>query len=249
MFSIFKKKRSVSVDLSALVTDMHSHLLPGIDDGSPDDATSLTLIKGLQQLGFRQFITTPHIMWDVHRNNATSIGGAHAQLQAALQVEQLNVPVRAAAEYFLDDHFDQLLAQDVPLLTIKDRMVLVEFSFVTMPMNVKEKLFEMQIKGYKPILAHPERYSYLLPQKQWYDELKQAGCYFQVNLLSLTGYYGKPAQELASYLIKKQYVDFLGTDLHHERHLAALQSSPLLMDHVKLLLDSGRILNETLYKG
>jgi len=246
MFSIFKKKRSGSVDLSVLATDMHSHLLPGIDDGSPDDATSLILIKGLQQLGFRQFITTPHIMWDVHRNDATIIGNAHTQLQAALQQEQLTVPIRAAAEYYLDDHFDQLLEREVPLLTVKDKMVLVEFSFVTMPMNVKEKLFEMQIKGYNPILAHPERYSYLLPQKQWYDDLKQAGCYFQVNLLSFTGYYGKVAQELAVYLAKKKYVDFLGTDLHHERHLAALQSSPSLMDHVKLLLDSGKILNETL---
>lgn len=246
MFSFFKKKRSDSVDLSALVTDMHSHLLPGIDDGSPDDATSLLLIKGLQQLGFRQFITTPHIMWDVHRNNASSIGGAHSQLQAALQQEQLAVPVRAAAEYFLDDHFDQLLEQDVPLLTIKDKMVLVEFSFVTMPMNVKEKLFELQIKGYQPILAHPERYSYLLPQKQWYDELKEAGCHFQLNLLSLTGYYGKVAQDLSLYLAKKKYVEFLGTDLHHERHLAALQSSSSLMDHVKMLLDSGKILNAAL---
>jgi tyrosine-protein phosphatase YwqE len=246
MFSIFRKKRSGSVDLSVLATDMHSHLLPGIDDGSPDDATSLILIKGLQQLGFRQFITTPHIMWDVHRNDATIIGNAHSQLQSALQQEQLTVPIRAAAEYYLDDHFDQLLERDIPLLTIKDKMVLVEFSFVTMPMNVKEKLFEMQIKGYNPILAHPERYSYLLPQKQWYDELKQAGCYFQVNLLSFTGYYGKAAQELAVYLAKKKYIDFVGTDLHHERHLAALQSSPSLMDHVKLLLDSGKILNETL---
>jgi protein-tyrosine phosphatase len=246
MFSIFKKKRSGGVDLSALGTDMHSHLLPGIDDGSPDDATSLLLIKGLQQLGYQQFITTPHILWDVHKNDAASITKAHGQLQAALQQEQLTVPIRAAAEYYLDDHFDELLRKDVPLLPIKDNLVLVEFSFVTMPLNVKEKLFELQIKGYKPILAHPERYSYLLPQKQVFDELKQAGCYFQLNLLSLTGYYGKATQDLAAYLIKKKYIDYLGTDLHHDRHLQALQSSHSLMDSVKQLLDSGNILNDTL---
>lgn len=246
MFSIFKKKRAVSVDLSALGSDMHSHLLPGIDDGSPDTATSLTLIRGLQQLGYRQFITTPHIMWDVHKNDATSIRNAHGQLQQSLQQEGLGIPVSAAAEYYLDDHFDELLHRNVPLLTVKDNWVLVEFSFVTLPMNAKEKLFELQIKGYKPILAHPERYNYLVSQKKWFDELKDAGCYFQLNLLSLTGYYGKIPSELAQYLIKKKYIDLLGTDLHHQRHLDALQSSSSLMDGVKSLLDSGKILNASL---
>lgn len=246
MFSIFRKKNNVAVDLSALGTDMHSHLLPGIDDGSPDDATSLELIKGLQQLGYQQFIATPHIMWGVHHNDAGSIGKAQEQLQQALQGEQLGAPIRAAAEYFLDDHFDELLRKDIPLLTIKDNWVLVEFSFVTTPMNVKETLFEMQIKGYQPILAHPERYNYLASRKQWYDELKEAGCYFQLNLLSLTSYYGKIPQELAQYLIKKKYIDLLGTDLHHQRHLDALRSSTSLMDGVKTLLDSGRILNSSL---
>jgi protein-tyrosine phosphatase len=246
MFSIFKKKSAVNVDLSVLATDMHSHLLPGIDDGSPDDATSLMLMKGLQQLGYRHFITTPHIMWDVHQNDATSIGNAHKQLQLALQQDGLNTPIRAAAEYFLDDHFDRLLEQNVPLLTIKDNWVLVEFSFVAPPRNLKETLFELQIKGYKPILAHPERYSYLVSNKEMYDELKEAGCYFQLNLLSLTGYYGKGTNDLAHYLIKKKYIDLLGTDLHHERHLDALRSSSSLMNGVKSLLDSGSILNASL---
>jgi tyrosine-protein phosphatase YwqE len=246
MFSIFKKKSSVSVDLSDLGTDMHSHLLPGIDDGSPDDATSLMLIKGLQQLGYRQFITTPHIMWDVHKNDVNSITNAHGVLQGALDQAGLSVPIKAAAEYFLDDHFEGLLSRKIPLLTVKDNWVLVEFSFIAPPRNLKELLFELQIKGYKPILAHPERYSYLVSQKNWYDELKEAGCYFQLNLLSLTGYYGKIPSELAQYLVKKKYIDLLGTDLHHERHLDALRTSSSLMGGVKSLLDSGNILNASL---
>lgn len=246
MFSIFKKKHVAKVDLSALGTDMHSHLLPGIDDGSPDEATSLMLIKGLQQLGYRQFIATPHIMWDVHKNNATSIGEAHNRLESAIQQERLSVPIKAAAEYYLDDHFDALLSQEIPLLPVKDNLVLVEFSFIAPPRNLKDMLFEMQIKGYRPILAHPERYNYLVSQKEWYDELKEVGCYFQLNLLSLTGYYGKITQELAQYLIKKKYIDLLGTDLHHERHLEALVTSTTLMEGVNALLDSGKIMNATL---
>ena len=246
MFSIFKKKSAVDVDLSALGTDMHSHLLPGIDDGSPDDATSLTLIKGLQQLGYRNFITTPHIMWDVHQNDAASITKAHQQLQQSLKQDGLTTSIRAAAEYFLDDHFDALLSKNVPLLTIKDNWVLVEFSFIAPPRNVKEILFELQIKGYKPILAHPERYNFLVSHKEMYDELKEAGCYFQLNLLSLTHYYGKITNDLAQYLIKKKYIDLLGTDLHHQRHLDALRSSTSLMNGVKSLLDSGSILNASL---
>lgn len=246
MFSIFRKKKVVKVDLSALGTDMHSHLLPGIDDGSPDEATSLTLIKGLQQLGYRQFIATPHIMWDVHKNDATIIGEAQGRLETAIRQESLSTPIKAAAEYYLDDHFDSLLSQDIPLLPIKDNLVLVEFSFIAPPHNLKEMLFELQIKGYKPILAHPERYNYLISQKGLYDELKDAGCYFQLNLLSLTGYYGKITSDLAQYLIKKNYIDLLGTDLHHERHLDALTNSTTLMDGVNSLLDSGKIMNASL---
>src|SRR5690349_23105332 len=105
MFSIFKKNKRARVDLSGLGADMHSHLLPGIDDGSPDAETSLQLIAALQELGYRKFITTPHILWDVYKNDAGSIGAAHQQLQLALEQNNSNVPVKAAAEYFLDEHF------------------------------------------------------------------------------------------------------------------------------------------------
>ena len=239
MFSFFKKKISDEVDLSGIHTDMHSHLLPGIDDGSPDCDTSLKLIQGLLNLGYKQLITTPHIMADIYPNDPETIQNAHNELKAL----QLTQPVRAAAEYFIDDYFDRLLIHNVPLLTIKDNWVLVEFSFVGAPVNLKEKLFELQIKGYQPILAHPERYIYFLTNKKWYDELKDIGCFFQLNILSLTNYYGKVTSELARYLIKKNYINLLGTDLHHARHLQVLQTSPHIMGPVKALLDSGQLLN------
>lgn len=245
MFSIFKKKQKGAADLSELVTDMHSHLLPGIDDGSPDTGVSATLIAGLQDLGYQKLVTTPHIFWDMYKNTNETISDAYEQLRVSMNGSDA-VPVKFAAEYYLDDHIDELLKNDSPLLTFNKNWVLVEFSFVTPPMDLKEKLFALQIKGYQPVLAHPERYTYLTAQKKTYDDLKDAGCLFQVNLLSLTNYYGRQATELANYLIKKNYVDLLGTDMHHERHLHALRSSPNLTNTVKQLLDTGKLLNPTI---
>lgn len=245
MFSIFKKKLTGSPDLSELGADMHSHLLPGIDDGAPDTDCSAILIKGLQELGIQRFVTTPHILWDMYKNTKESIDAAQEKLRLSFN-GSIPAPFRAAAEYYMDDHFDDLIEKNVPLLTIRDNWVLVEFSFVTPPMNLKEKLFALQIKGYQPVLAHPERYTYFSSSKAIYDDLNDAGCLFQLNLLSLTNYYGKQVNELAGYLLKKNYVNLLGTDLHHERHLHALRHSPNLTDSIKQLLDSGRLLNPTI---
>ncbi len=244
MFSIFKKKVYPKTDLSGLGCDMHSHLLPGIDDGSPDPETSARLINGLKDLGYKKLITTPHIMWDLYKNNAQTISAAHRVLQQG--PENLPLPLYTAAESYLDDYFDQLVTGDTPFLTLKGKWILVEFSFVTAPVNLKQTLFNLQIDGYQPVLAHPERYLYFSDDRKMYDDLHDAGCLFQMNLLSLAGYYGKGVQELGEYLIKKKYVDLLGTDLHHDRHLKALQTSPPINDLVKYLLDTGKILNPSL---
>src|SRR5215831_9331807 len=225
MLSIFRKKYTANVNLSGIGTDMHSHLLPGIDDGAPDIKTSIQLVEGMQSLGYKKFITTPHIMWDMYKNDETIIRTAQREFYAA----QPLVPLKAAAEYYLDDHFDHLLESNEPLLTLKDNLVLVEFSFVNTPINLKEKLFNLQIRGYQPVLAHPERYLYFTTNRKRYDELKENGCYFQLNLLSLSGHYGKPPLELAHYLIKKKYIDFLGTDIHNSRHIELLRNSPAIM--------------------
>lgn len=245
MFSIFKKKQSDTVDLSALGADMHSHVLPGIDDGSPDTNVSAELIGGLKDLGYQQLITTPHINWDVYKNTPETIEASHNQLRMSLN-DSSQLPVRYAAEYYMDDYFDDLLRKGVPLLPIHKNWVLVEFSFLVMPMDIKDKIFELQIKGYQPVLAHPERYTYLAGKKDFYDKMKSAGCLFQVNLLSFTKYYGKVQNELAAYLLKKNYIDLLGTDLHHVRHLEALRNAPILNTVSKQLLDTGKLLNPTI---
>lgn len=219
----FKKKNTADLDLSWLKTDMHSHLVPGIDDGAPDTTTSLSLIKGLEDAGFSKLITTPHIYWEFYPNTAASITTAAAALRSQAPEPLSENRLAVAAEYFLDEHFESLLDSRAPLLCIKDNEVLVEFSMITAKLDLQDLLFKIQIAGFQPVIAHAERYTYLHNRKGLYDELKSMGCLFQLNLLSLTGYYGRQVADLAEYLVKKNYYDYAGTDLHHERQLAALQ--------------------------
>jgi protein-tyrosine phosphatase len=240
MLSLFKKRSSAAVDFSVLGTDMHSHLLPGIDDGAANTDQSLELMRGLQELGFKKFVTTPHIMADMYPNTKSTIARAFDTLK---QAGGENIPLRPAAEYFLDENFDVLLQEEEPLLCIYDKTVLVEFSFVTTPINFKERIFNLQIRGYQPLLAHPERYFYFNPKRSAYDELRDAGCQFAVNLLSFTGYYGRAAVDLANHLLKKDYIDYLGTDAHHQRHIEALRNAHAVMPIIQRLADAGRLMN------
>jgi protein-tyrosine phosphatase len=246
MFSIFKKKKSEEIQFSQLGTDMHSHLLPGIDDGSPDVQMSDLLIKGLLDLGYKKLITTPHVMADLYPNTASTIQSAYDRLKGETQLSSINFPVRPAAEFMLDDGFDRLLENKESLLTVGSNMLLVEFSFAAPPPDYKEKIFEIQLRGFVPILAHPERYLYWVGNKQVYDELKTSGCLFAVNMLSFTGYYGKPCLDLAHNFLKNNYISFLGTDLHHLRHLEILQRAHQLMPVINQLLDKGTLQNPLL---
>jgi protein-tyrosine phosphatase len=224
---------------------MHSHLLPGIDDGSPDIATSLKLIRGMAELGYTKLITTPHIMWDMYKNTRDIVLGQLEVVRTAMREEGITVELHAGAEYFLDEHVEQLLKKNEPLLTISGKMVLAEFSLAYPSHSLKDILFEMQMQGYQPVIAHPERYIYLEKNRDFYDELKDIGCLFQLNLLSLGNYYGKAPNELAQYLIKKGYYDLIGTDLHHARHLESLQQGAFVTPFKKLL-DTGKIKNASL---
>jgi tyrosine-protein phosphatase YwqE len=241
-----KKKKEPLTDLfSQLRTDMHSHLLPGIDDGAQDLSQSLELIRGLQELGYQKLVTTPHILQPLYPNTREIITEKLEAMQEILKEEQIGLELQAAAEYFLDEHVSNLLRSAVPLLSFGDQYVLVEFSMASAPLNLKELLFELQLQGYKPVIAHPERYVYLEHNRQLYDELKDAGYLFQLNILSLGGAYGRLVQELANHLTKQGYYDLVGTDMHHVRHLKALQNPALLAPLAKLL-ESGKILNATL---
>ena len=242
---LFKKKPVVETDLSWLGTDLHSHLLPGIDDGSPDISDSIELLKGLQALGFKKIITTPHVLWEMYPNTTEIIQSKKEEMAEAISEAGLQISLHAAAEYFIDEYFQQALRKKQPLLPIHNNIVLVEFSMITAPMDLLDVFFEMQMQGYQPLIAHPERYIYLHGRKAFFDKLKDSGCQFQLNLLSLTPYYGTAVQELADYLLKHNLYDYAGTDLHGEKHLRALQTlaaSPLYAR----LKDSGQIKNHLL---
>ena len=231
----FSRKRSDSpADLGWLHTDMHSHLIPGIDDGSPDLATSLHLLKGFQALGYKKVITTPHILWQIYPNTAEKIQAGHAALKNAADENGIHLEIHAAAEYFIDEYFVELLDKKTPLMKISENMVLVEISMVTLPMDVQEILFEMQLQDYQPVIAHPERYVYLNRNKEFFGKLKDAGCLIQVNILSLAGHYGSQVKDLAEYLLKNGFYDLAGTDLHNRGHMDALQNlNPAIIRKLK----------------
>lgn len=242
MFSFFKKKPADADGLAGLVCDVHSHLIPGIDDGVKTLDDSIRLIRGLMELGYRKIITTPHINADIFPNTPEIIREGQALVSAELARQGLEVEFSAAAEYLMDDHFYHLLSDGEQLLTLRDNLVLVELSFAVPAINLKELLFGLQVKGYQPVLAHPERYLYFGANKGWYDQIREAGCLYQLNLLSFRGHYGPESQQLAEWLIKKKYVDLVGTDMHHERHLGLLRSQRIFKT-VGQLLDAGLLRN------
>lgn len=249
MFGLFKKKSAVSVaaeiNYGGIKTDMHSHLLPGIDDGSPDAATSVAYIKAMMKLGYEKFITTPHIYPDLYPNTRETILAAHGVLQQKLKEEQVDVEIIPAAEYFIDDLFADRLKNKEPLLTIHKNWVLVEISFMTPPPDLNNILFDLIVHGYQPVLAHPERYSFYHNQKEIFHRFKDQGCLLQINLLSLSGYYGRGVQEAAQYMLQEKIVDLMGTDLHHQRHLDAMHHPALFAD-VQKALQTNTILNSSL---
>ncbi|RAJ73523.1 tyrosine-protein phosphatase YwqE [Chitinophaga dinghuensis] len=222
---LFRRRSSSQVSTEALLafmgTDLHSHLLPAVDDGVQDVATSLEFIHALQQMGIRQIITTPHVMMDRFPNDLHTLSDPYQQVQAALREEGNTIPFRHAGEYYLDETLPQLLQQ--PLMKLFDQVVLVEMSFMSAPPQIFQWLFDLQAAGYQPLLAHPERYAYHHQHPESYARYRERGCMMQVNLLSLTGYYGKHIKQAAEYLLQKGWIDYIGTDLHHHKHLQAIR--------------------------
>jgi len=223
VFSFFRKKSTGPADFRFLGTDFHSHLIPGIDDGAKTVTDSIAMIKGLIDLGYTRIITTPHIIGDYYPNTPEIIRSGLEKVKEGLKVAGIEIPVEAAAEYFLDDYFAKILESDTELLSFGNKYILVEFSTFSASQNGLSLIFQLKTKGYQPILAHPERYLYFMDQFDQFEKLKTAGCLFQTNLLSLAGHYGDGQKKLGIRLLKAGMVDFLATDLHRVGHLEKIQ--------------------------
>lgn len=240
MLSIFQKKEFL-IDHLQGITDIHNHLLPGIDDGAANLEESIKLIRLMRKMGISNFIATPHIMNDYYPNTPETIDRALTELKNKLaETPELNeVKITAAAEYMMDQHLLDLLEED-KLLVLKENLVLVEMSYFQPPINLKEILFRLQTKGYKPVLAHPERYAfYHTADLAKYEDLKNRGCLFQINALSLTSHYGRNMEKIALKLLKKGMIDFIGSDTHREQHLEKLSGIKLntrIMNQVKQVI-------------
>ncbi len=221
MFSFFKKSKvplgPVPESYAFLGVDMHSHILPGIDDGAPDVATSVELVRGLMALGYKKFIASPHVFGDFYPNTNATIDAALGSLREALKLAKIDVEVDAVAEYYLDNYFlDKVLPHG--LRSFGNKEVVVEVSIAGWPRNFSDLMFSVQAEGYVPILAHPERYEYESDLKP-FEELREKGVLLQLNLLSAMGYYGKGVQAMAMRMMEARMYTYCGTDLHHPRHL------------------------------
>ena len=230
--------------LPAPKVDLHSHLIPGIDDGSQSLEESLALLRQMEGLGYTKVITTPHIMIDAYRNTPKIIHQGLAHLRTAAQEAGITLTIDAAAEYYLDEGFASHLKSE-DLLTICGRYLLFETSYTSRPLQLEETIFEILAAGYTPILAHPERYRYITDPTTQFSYLKELGVLFQVNLNSLTGHYGKSAQTHAHHLVRAGQIDFLGTDTHRIKHLETLPGV-FASSIYREIFKSNTILNDTL---
>lgn len=233
MMSFFKSKPVLKDLIPDNYIDIHSHLLPGIDDGSSAFAETLMLSQGMNAIGFSQFITTPHIMENVWDNSKDQIQTLEKKTIEELKKNHFIAPFKAAAEYLMDDQFIRLF-QSGELLTLKDNYVLVEISYTNPPIHLYTIIFDLRVAGYIPVLAHPERYVFYHYNFEEYAKLKKAGCLFQLNLLSVVDYYGVGITKIVEKLLKKGLYDFVGSDIHHFNHLLSFDQKVKIKDILPL---------------
>ena len=241
-FSKKKEKGRKPLNFSVLKTDIHSHFIPGIDDGSPDMETTIALIEKMQELGFEKIITSPHVMSDFYQNSSEIILKGLADVRKELKAKNINMEIDAVAEYYIDYEFEQKIGKE-KFLSFGDNYLLVELSFIQEPRNLFDIIFKLQLEGYKVVLAHPERYNYYTIKD--YKEFINRGVILQINLLSLVGYYSPQVKKKTESLINAGMVSLIGTDCHNMNH-AELYEKCQTQKSWHDLVDSGKLLNANL---
>ncbi len=220
MLSFLRPRRPVKI-ASPLTTDIHSHLLTGLDDGVKSLEDALVIIRTFQELGYKKLITTPHIIQDYYRNTPALITQGLVDLNAYLDKQSIKFEIQAAAEYYLDEELIRKVESREALLTFGDHYILFETNMITEPYPLNDFIFKITSAGYRPVLAHPERYAYMNLEKA--EDLRDRGVLFQMNILSIIGYYSKPIQKMANKLIDQGWVDLLGSDCHHLEHVQLIE--------------------------
>ena len=242
--SIKKLFTSTTKDLPQITTDIHSHLIPGIDDGSKSMDESIEMIETFIALGYTKLITTPHIMSHRYPNTRAVLEEGLVALKEELQKRELEIEIEVASEYYLDETVMELVEQR-DILTFGKNYMLFEMSYVQPLHHLKEMIFEIKVAGYTPVLAHPERYIYMHEDFGKYERLKEMGVLFQVNIPSLGGYYSKPIRKVAKRIAEAGMIDFVGSDAHKMTHLNALREVRSKKTYAKLF-NNNTILNNTL---
>ena len=230
IFNLFKTKPEIKELIPKGFVDIHSHILPGIDDGAKNINESLELVSGMKNLGFSKVIATPHIYPGLYENNITSIMNSYNKISKKINDQ---IQINYAAEYMLENGLINKIREN-KLLCLKEKYVLTEMSFLNEPINLKEIIFELKTNNYVPILAHPERYLYYRNNKKIFLELKKIGFKFQMNLLSVTGYYGKEVLKMSSFLLKNNLIDFVGTDIHNLIHINLMKNKVRIVQKKKI---------------
>ena len=215
IFNLFKSKPTLNELIPKGFVDIHSHVLPGIDDGAKNVEESIKLINNMKEMGFSKIIGTPHTYTGLYDNTNTTIKNSYNSIINHLDN---NIIIEYASEYFLDDSIIEK-AEKKTLLCVKDNYVLVETNFVSKPIGLYEIIFELTVNGYVPVLAHPERYLFLHNNYKENYKLKDSGCEFQINLFSTTGLYGNIIAKFSDKLINDNLIDYAGTDIHRNQHL------------------------------
>lgn len=217
----FFSKKSVSPPFA----DIHSHLIPGIDDGVSSIEESLDVIKAFCALGYKKIITTPHIMSGFYDNTPERIRSGLESVKKALHEAHIDIEMEAAAEYYLDEAFLERLKKRENLLTFGSGYLLFEMPFMSEPASLEEVIFQMKTSGLQPVLAHPERYLFLHDRFDRLCEIVEKGCLLQLNLNSLAGYYSKKVKAFAEEMIDKKLVHFVGSDCHRLKHIPVMQQA------------------------
>ena len=228
-------------DLSVLRCDIHSHFIPGIDDGAQTLEQSMELLTAMHALGYRKVVTTPHSMADGYKNTPEIILGGLAKLRAEVARIGLDIEVDAAAEYYLDHELEKNVVEK-RVLTFGDKLLLFELPFISEPQVLLPVIFQMQTQGYRPVLAHPERYSFWYHDFSKYERLKERGVLFQLNMIALSGAYGPQAKQIAEKLIDAGAYELIGSDCHSMGHVEAMKDT-LTRPYLHKLLASGKLLN------